>query len=201
MIQKLVIAWLKLVAPRYYREAIIGDLLESVYAESSRDSYATALRLLWQVVISTPSILIMRVRESHEQLNRQIVETILAIGLSLLLLERFVFAVAAWHVAEAWSIQSIVVIRLIYLGMSVISVAVLFALLRLRSTYKVSLYTIIAEPILSLYTIMLCFSYAGVNLLAYFSFDLLAFRVLQLCSVYFCMRLIIKSDSKTYSTS
>ncbi len=199
LVVKLVIRWLTLICPEHYREAMIGDLLEFFEFEHTNDHRTAPIKLLWQVVISTPSILVMRTRASHSQLNRQIICSMLTIGLSTLLLERFVFVSAVWNAAQAWSIQSIFMLRFIYLVASIAPIVCLCLLLSFWPKFKASLQSIFAEPVFSLYTILCCFSFTWFDLLTHFSFDLLAFRLIQFCSAYICMRWTINNSHKARS--
>jgi hypothetical protein len=188
LVKTFVIRWLNLICPEHYREAMIGDLLEAADSEKAGEERGDSLKLLWQVVLSTPSILTMRVRESHSKLNQQVIWAILVVGLSILTLERFVFGVVVWKAAEALSIQSIVMIRFMYLVVSIASVVGLCLLLGKGTKFKAGLDRILSEPIFTLYTMMLCFSYAWFTLLTHFSLDLFVFRIIQVCVAYGCMR-------------
>jgi hypothetical protein len=198
-IKSFVIRWLIFISPKHYQDAIIGDLLESFDAEHLSDRRHVFIKLLWQAAISTPSILVMRFREAHIKLNQQVVWVMLIIGLSTLVLERFVWGSVVWGLAGSWSIQSVFILRLLYLAVSITPVISLCFLLRMNRQFRRSLYVILAEPIFSFYIMLLCFSYAWFTLLNHFSLDLFTFRLVQLLLAYSGMRLAINTGSKNKS--
>lgn len=188
----LLIGWVKLISPREYGEAIIGDLLESSEVDKLTLAQYAPLKLLWQVLISTPALILMRGRACYQSLNKYVLTILLVVGFSTLLLEQHLWGQLVWQLAQYWSIHAVFAIRSLYLFFSVMPIAVLCLALCFHAKSRSGLQTMFNEPVFLLCLISLCFSYGWYNLLSQFYVDVLVFRLIQVCAAYFIIKAAVR---------